>query len=63
MWGSDYYETTIGIDCDKAVQRSVSPVGPEAHTGENDVIAPLVVMTSFGHPLFFSTKLKLTSKL
>ena len=60
VWGCDYYETTAGSNRDKSVQRSISPVGPEAHTGESDVIASLELMTSSiinqqksFHPLFF----------
>ena len=46
MWGSDYYETTSSMNRDRSMQRSISLGGAEAHTGENDVIAPFVVMTS-----------------
>ena len=40
MWGRDYHGNTSRLNRDKLVQRSISPEGPEAHTGENDVIGP-----------------------
>ena len=47
MWGRDYYETTSRMNRDKVVQRSISLEGPEAQSGQNDVIAPIGVRGVF----------------
>ena len=70
MWGRDYYETTSGTNRDKSVQRSISLVAAEAQSGQNDVTAPFVIVTSFiiscqksCDLCLFSTEFKLASKL